>query len=589
MNLHDARNIPHSTLVAAVISRLCSAKTPPIQSVTTMSPEETTLSPTASDASPPLSPLSFVSGASEGCTERMLGEAEGAVLPPPIDEAVKEPAKVAEELVTVLQREIERGIKGERTMARDSRCQGTAAGLEVTASHTSLDSIASITSSEGDPSASSLLPQSSVPPSPNSPRLPPRRVAKDLSSRLIHELKATLDPRALALADLYESEAVFVSSLDTFLGVLVPEMRAKAVLPSSTYERFIEKSGVKEIQRLHKEFFYSLTQALQLCGSQGSPADYRETKIGPLFSSAHESWKAAYTRFTVRYWLVREEIQALDSLAWKTFEHRAQTDRRIGRGPLELFFLPIQRIQRYPMVLSEVLARTADEHPDREPLLKAHTEATALAQAIDTAKKEEDARVSTIGAFRSCTGFPTNLVSARRTLIAETDVYERTSEFYLHLFLFSDCLILAQHLPQREKEKKYAFHAAFDLCELTMLPLLPEHPRSPAPQDMLRVSHTIAGVKSGLTILPLKRKPDSAAASPASTPVEKLGSFFRKDKEASKLDSLQNGVGTMTFVWLRSGGVGDLFPERTRAEFENCLMQALAAVERPELISRTGI
>ncbi|KAI9023252.1 Dbl homology domain-containing protein [Hyaloraphidium curvatum] len=521
----------------------------------------------------------------------------------------KESVEEAGKLVQILQQELERRITRERSAASSSRDSAPELPRPERDNDSELSDLTRVDSTKSDFSESSLgdvldatvrrgtsepvlspgVPSPGVPVRGTSPKLPPRRVKDEESGRLIRALKDTLDPRAHALADLFESEVNFLRALEAFLNILAPEIKAKKVLPAPTYERLVERSGIRDIHLLHRELVFSLTRtfaAAEASLENPDPSSHRSrfwgSNVGELFVDAFAGMIAAYTRFTVRYWLVRHEIAQLDSIAWKAFEVRARTDKRIGKSALEIFFLPIQRIQRYPMVLSELLRHTPEEHPDYGPLQKAYAQMTALANAADSAKAEEDARVSTIGAFRTTSGFPAGLVSAKRLLIAETDVYERSCELYLHAMLFSDCLVLSKHLPQREGDHRYSFHGSFDLRDLAIEPLRPEpgH-RYPVPQDMLQILHEPTTPQSALTILP--EKPDDEGkpgldfrslprigklvVSPLRAVFSSSTSLPRKQEGAADHPS------RLTFVWLRSAG--DLYPEKTRAAFEHQLSLAI--------------
>ena len=72
---------------------------------------------------------------------------------------------------------------------------------------------------------------------------------------------------------------------------------------------------------------------------------------------------------------------------------------------LEDFLIkPIQRICRYPLLLSEVLKHTEDGHPDKGAIRHAHSVMTCVAQDVNEYKKRSENIMQVIDIFQRLGG-----------------------------------------------------------------------------------------------------------------------------------------------------------------------------------------
>jgi len=138
---------------------------------------------------------------------------------------------------------------------------------------------------------------------------------------------------------------------------------------------------------------------------------------------------------------------------------------------LDLFgflILPIQRVPRYGLLLSDLLKRTYKHHPDYENLSKAVQEISKAGSVLNNARKQdEDLKRTTdlIKKFREPRAIESMLAgSSNKGCLYEGDVLLRSDEdgngksdkkpIKAHLFLFADQIVFAKKNLDKKMDGK---------------------------------------------------------------------------------------------------------------------------------------
>ena len=115
-----------------------------------------------------------------------------------------------------------------------------------------------------------------------------------------------------------------------------------------------------------------------------------------------------------------------------------------------LLILPIQRVTRYVMLLSDLVKHTEPSHPDSEALSAALTNMRKLSFDVNEAKRREESMTKMFQIQKSIENCPPTIISASRRYVTEDDFFLMDGDTAVRdarLFLFTDMILLARGPP----------------------------------------------------------------------------------------------------------------------------------------------
>jgi hypothetical protein len=150
--------------------------------------------------------------------------------------------------------------------------------------------------------------------------------------------------RNLALLDLLHSEHTFLLSLHILLtSTFAAFPTLIGVDPELTGDAYV-RSGIVDVYLLHLALFRGLLGTISLELSSSLPA-----RIGLQFTSLRSEF-AVYSRYITHYHRLSSKLRQLGE--WNTaFEADLRSENKSAGGVAEMWFLPVQRVMRYGMVL----------------------------------------------------------------------------------------------------------------------------------------------------------------------------------------------------------------------------------------------
>eukprot|EP00211_Chloroparvula_japonica_P003584 CAMPEP_0119137266 /NCGR_PEP_ID=MMETSP1310-20130426/23265_1 /TAXON_ID=464262 /ORGANISM="Genus nov. species nov., Strain RCC2339" /LENGTH=720 /DNA_ID=CAMNT_0007128335 /DNA_START=89 /DNA_END=2248 /DNA_ORIENTATION=- len=224
-------------------------------------------------------------------------------------------------------------------------------------------------------------------------------------------------------------------------------------------------------------------------------------KLGPFFK--------LYSEYIVNFDASRNLLQKLREENQAFSDFLVSTERAVdprGKTPLEGYLiLPVQRIPRYKMLLSELLKFTQEGHVDRENIKKALAYIEGVANSINESKRkaESSEKAAEITKILDCG--EVNLLESHRTYFYEGPgfgLWESEAELAAHsrrmsvlptrqrqpkikpspfyFFLFNDLLIYATDNSGVFGDKKYRMVNFFVIAEKMMLVEDPDCQEAPA-------------------------------------------------------------------------------------------------------------
>ncbi len=388
------------------------------------------------------------------------------------------------------------------------------------------------------------------------------------------QLRVGNNVRHHAIADAYVSEHAFFHSL--YLLYQVWPINMKAIGISKTTLERIFPPELNNMLQLHRDLFTALHKIIL---EELDPFESKTAMIGPVFLDLKQQW-SIYMRYIQSFDLADMTISSLSKNVkfQKLDESATRADDMKNRSLKENVFIPIQRLQRYPLVLKEILKNTPVIHADYALLEQALEQMNALASVVDTVRDLEEQRRRLILAWAEMAGFPPHLLSAsKRKWLAEADVSLDNRK--LHVVLLSDCLIVAKRLKMVGDEssgKKYRFIRALDLRRIDVCPVTADVD----PTSLTFVFLPTSTMKN--SVLTTLQDDVSCIAEKDLVEEESFGSLLRKKTRffskpsTPELDS--NVPEILRLVWEKTST--DLFPEKSRLTFEKTLQEQIGRLVR---------
>jgi len=126
-----------------------------------------------------------------------------------------------------------------------------------------------------------------------------------------------------------------------------------------------------------------------------------------------------------------------------------------------LLIMPVQRIPRYALLLTELIKLTNEGHPDLENLRKAEKLVKEIAGSLNEFIKDAEGRNKVLSISNSLVGLKQNLIEPHRRFIKQGPLKKITSRMVqtCYLFLFND-LIVYSH---RQILNNFQYNGTIDL------------------------------------------------------------------------------------------------------------------------------
>lgn len=127
---------------------------------------------------------------------------------------------------------------------------------------------------------------------------------------------------------------------------------------------------------------------------QCTPENDREVKVGEIMLAFAPRMERVYTTYYLNYGdasdFIKKNTQNPELLGWvmACFQHCPNLTTAWDLD--SLLIKPVQRMLRYPILLSELIEKTVPDHPDLIMIRQAKDTITKIAERIDVAKKRQE-------------------------------------------------------------------------------------------------------------------------------------------------------------------------------------------------------
>lgn len=276
---------------------------------------------------------------------------------------------------------------------------------------------------------------------------------------VMQDLK-TKTRRDFCIEEIVETEKNYVEALEMINSKFMkPLKECRDILSPDNCDKIF--MGNEKLLSIHREFLELLKRA------SNRRADGSLLTIPDCFITFKEKF-LFYGEFcsnlTNSQELLFRLCQESDSLQMKIKE--CQKNANEGKFKLhDLLAIPMQRVLKYHLLISELMKNTEDHHPEKKSLEKALDEMQDLSLFVNEVRRDHE-MLNAIDLLRqSITGLPVNIVlrecgkllmdgEMKVRLVSESTAHTR------HLFLFDKRVIICKHA----KNDVYTYKTSLLLC-----------------------------------------------------------------------------------------------------------------------------
>jgi hypothetical protein len=308
------------------------------------------------------------------------------------------------------------------------------------------------------------------------PRLPENRVIVRIQSAvrtalarsLFAQLQKTYRLRTKAASELVTSEESYIQYLlklkEEYLNPLrMAAQRGKPVISLAKIALIF--SNIEFIISINTEFLNKMRPRLTQWSATQLVAD--------LVIEVVPSLKYTYTQYVNNYdqalktlnWCIQKEDAFNHFLSERDMVSTAGRGNAQHKGPqsagLSLpayLIMPVQRLPKYELLLSELLRHTAEEHPDRANIELALQQIRETTLFVNENKRNAE-NLSRLLSLQNQISDCMNLFSPDRVFIREENLKVHntveTKEKIRRVFLFNDMLLIARHKKSRRALFKF--------------------------------------------------------------------------------------------------------------------------------------
>ena len=227
------------------------------------------------------------------------------------------------------------------------------------------------------------------------------------------KIRKNREARKMVAQELYDTERNYVK----LIGYVIKEYKEQledGQLISDTECRQIF-GNLPDLRDLHAELEHEMSKKIQSWDT--------DTRFGELIASYCSKFIThypPYINFMDRSLLLIKEIQESNT-KFKAFLRTVLSRATYSRQDLsDLLSLPVQRLPRYGLLLSELKKKTAGmdpNHPDIEHLESAILQIKKVNQEVNSAKGQTDNHYNMFDIFNEIIDCPHHIVSAQRQYI----------------------------------------------------------------------------------------------------------------------------------------------------------------------------
>lgn len=298
-----------------------------------------------------------------------------------------------------------------------------------------------------------------------------------VSKELLEKLPNREIKRQEIIYETIYTEEDYINDLDLLETLFVKSLRAGGIIPNSRLESFITTvfQNIDDIRKFNEQMY----EKLMIRQREQSPVI---TNIGDVFLDAARQFGQAYVSYNALFPFadarIKEEKARNPDFA--RFLDKCSQDPKTRRLDFRHFVQrPTQRLQRYTLLLEQIMKATEEDNSDRQVLSDALEAIRALCRESDTRLHESEKKlkvqeINTKLVFKGGSSFvDMDLLAADRILVHKGPVKRKSDTgletLELYVFLFDNYLVMTKE--RRDKDSVVRYHVSKKPIPIDMLVL----------------------------------------------------------------------------------------------------------------------
>lgn len=340
----------------------------------------------------------------------------------------------------------------------------------------------------------------------SSDSLRPPRLERAHSSLKASEKAEMLEKRGKIVKEIEATEQTYVASLHLCMQFYLQPLHSippdKKPIIHSKYVDVIF-GALPDIFEVHMAVLEDLKNAIAVA------SDPSKANVAAVFLNHKESFKS-YTTYINNY---NHAMNTLDKCqrksAFTEFLHNVSTEKEGEVSLLNLpsyLIMPIQRLPRYVLLLSDLVKNTPKSHSDYKAGLEALDDIREVADYVNEEKRIAENMQQILEIQSTIAGISKSLLSRRRCFVREGDLSieatkNKAGVKTLHYFLFNDMLLLCHEgssltlsniFSRQKKRKMWTVVYESSVFQIDVQALKDRHDRKNAASIVLKRQELVA-------------------------------------------------------------------------------------------------
>jgi len=277
-----------------------------------------------------------------------------------------------------------------------------------------------------------------------------------------YDPQSTADMKRLQiLREIYQTEQSYVNHLAVcirvFLNPLLTNAKKQIIPQLSVAKMFL---NIQKLFKLHCDFLRNFS------GQNLTDVDVGKVFLAFFTETSSDEYQFYITNFDNSQAMVTEEMEK--SANFKKYLQEASNKKDCTGLTLNSYLImPVQRIPRYILLLTDLLNNTSASHPGIQDLKRALDKLKAVAEKLNEAKRTAENLAKLKAIQEALANIPKEFLLSHKECIHEGLVVEQRPKLgsrYIQLYLFSDIIIMCG-FPKKKSNKavKMAIESVIEL------------------------------------------------------------------------------------------------------------------------------
>eukprot|EP01114_Cavostelium_apophysatum_P014795 TRINITY_DN3922_c0_g1_i1.p1 TRINITY_DN3922_c0_g1~~TRINITY_DN3922_c0_g1_i1.p1 ORF type:complete len:526 (-),score=118.52 TRINITY_DN3922_c0_g1_i1:1033-2610(-) len=318
-----------------------------------------------------------------------------------------------------------------------------------------------------------------------------------LSKLQLAHRRRMLKQRSNVLNEIVATERTYTECLEICCEILITPLLKNNLISQEEAAQIFSNLDYK-IVKIHIQLLKNLERRMEEWNASGDQT--KEQRVGDIFLDLVEEFKS-YRHYITNY---NESLQMLNaciakSPAFNQFLLEAKSNPRCNlRGASDFLIMPIQRLPRYELLLSDLLKCTDEHHSDYSDIKECLSQLKQITNYLNELKRQADSTSRMLVVEKKVIGNtkPSSIFQEGRMLIREGPLVHLKQmgpgkESELYVFLFSDIIMASKMTAIRkgliERTMRYNHEITIPLKGTVVDDMKPEEVRGVPAENLFKL------------------------------------------------------------------------------------------------------